>query len=77
MFYHLYRAQVTLTDLPEALSLLRLNINENKQKVSSMGGYAIAESLVWGDNTSELVKEVFDIVVLADCIYYEEVCKNN
>lgn len=38
-----------------------------------MGGYAIAESLVWGDNGSELVKEVFDIVVLADCIYYEEV----
>ncbi|KOB68255.1 Methyltransferase-like protein 21D [Operophtera brumata] len=50
-------AQVTLTDLPEALSLLRLNINENKQKISSMGGYAIAESLVWGDNSSELVKE--------------------
>lgn len=70
------RAQVTLTDLPEALSLLRLNINENKKKISSMGGYAIAESLVWGDNSSELVKEVFDTVVLADCIYYEEVSKN-
>lgn len=41
-----------------------------------MGGYAIAESLVWGDNSSELVKEVFDTVVLADCIYYEEVSKN-
>lgn len=38
-----------------------------------MGGYAIAESLVWGDNTSEILKEDFDMVVLADCIYYEEV----
>ncbi|KAJ0177777.1 hypothetical protein K1T71_006650 [Dendrolimus kikuchii] len=65
-------AQVTLTDLPEALSLLRLNITENKPKIGSMGGYAIAESLVWGDNTSDILKEEFDMVVLADCVYYEE-----
>ncbi|XP_048000747.1 protein N-lysine methyltransferase METTL21D-like isoform X2 [Leguminivora glycinivorella] len=65
-------AQVTLTDLPEALPLLRLNINENKSKISSMGGYAIAESLVWGDSTSQILKEEFDIIVLADCVYYEE-----
>lgn len=38
-----------------------------------MGGYAIAESLVWGDNTSEILKEEFDMIVLADCVYYEEV----
>ncbi|XP_026330188.1 protein-lysine methyltransferase METTL21D-like [Hyposmocoma kahamanoa] len=65
-------AQVTLSDLPETLPLLRLNINENKTKISSMGGYAIAESLIWGDNTSEILKEEFDMVVLADCVYYEE-----
>ncbi|KAM3967138.1 protein N-lysine methyltransferase METTL21D [Aphomia sociella] len=65
-------AQVTLTDLPEALPLLRLNINENKSKISSMGGYAIAESLVWGDSSSEILKEEFDMIVLADCVYYEE-----
>ncbi|XP_053606014.1 protein N-lysine methyltransferase METTL21D-like [Plodia interpunctella] len=65
-------AQVTLTDLPEALPLLRLNINENKSKIGSMGGYAIAESLVWGDATSDILKEEFDMIVLADCIYYEE-----
>lgn len=68
-----FSGQVTLSDLPETLPLLRLNINENKQKISSMGGYAIAESLVWGDNTSEILKEEFDMVVLADCVYYEEV----
>lgn len=67
------RAQVTLTDLPETLHLLRLNINENKAKVCSMGGYATAESLVWGDNSSEIFTEVYDVVVLADCVYYEEV----
>ncbi|KAL4711405.1 hypothetical protein ACJJTC_016159 [Scirpophaga incertulas] len=65
-------AQVTLTDLPEALPLLRLNINENKSRIGSMGGYAIAESLIWGDTTSEILKEEFDMVVFADCVYYEE-----
>ncbi|XP_049870831.1 protein N-lysine methyltransferase METTL21D-like [Pectinophora gossypiella] len=65
-------AQVTLTDLPEALPLLRLNINENKSKISSMGGYAIAESLVWGDTSSEILKEEFNMILLADCVYYEE-----
>lgn len=64
---------MTLTDLPEALPLLRLNINENKTKIGSMGGYATAESLVWGDNTSEILKEEFDMIVMADCVYYEEV----
>ncbi|KAG7310040.1 hypothetical protein JYU34_004572 [Plutella xylostella] len=65
-------AQVTLTDLPESLSLLRLNITENKSKISSMGGYAIAESLIWGDSSSDIHKEEFDLILMADCIYYEE-----
>ncbi|OWR51144.1 methyltransferase protein 21D [Danaus plexippus plexippus] len=65
-------AQVTLTDLPEALPLLRLNLSENKSKIASMGGYAIAESLVWGDKNSEIHKQEFDMIVLADCVYYED-----
>ncbi|XP_045767182.1 protein N-lysine methyltransferase METTL21D-like isoform X1 [Maniola jurtina] len=65
-------AQVTLTDLPEALPLLRLNIAENKSKIVSMGGYAIAESLVWGDKHSDIHKQEFDMIVLADCVYYED-----
>ncbi|KAG6441385.1 hypothetical protein O3G_MSEX001752 [Manduca sexta] len=65
-------AQVTLTDLPEAMTLLRLNINENKAKISSMGGYATAESLVWGEGSSEIYKDEWDMIVLADCVYYEE-----
>ncbi|XP_023934853.1 protein N-lysine methyltransferase METTL21D [Bicyclus anynana] len=65
-------AQVTLTDLPEALPLLRLNITENKTKIGSMGGYAIAESLVWGDKNSDIHKQEFDMIVLADCVYYED-----
>ncbi|CAG9579811.1 unnamed protein product [Danaus chrysippus] len=52
-------AQVTLTDLPEALPLLRLNLSENKSKIASMGGYAIAESLVWGIATSNRNPAVF------------------
>ncbi|XP_062525226.1 protein N-lysine methyltransferase METTL21D [Bombyx mori] len=65
-------AQVTITDLPEALPLIRLNINENKSKIGSMGGYATAESLIWGDQYSEIFNEEYDLIVLADCIYYEE-----
>lgn len=38
-----------------------------------MGGYAIAEALVWGDQNSQIHKEEFDMIVLADCVYYEEV----
>lgn len=38
-----------------------------------MGGYATAESLEWGDNSSEILKEEFNMIVLADCVYYEEV----
>lgn len=75
IIYHIFRAQVTLTDLPEALTLLRHNINENKTKIASMGGYALAESFVWGDITSEILMEEFDLILLADCVYYEEVCK--
>lgn len=62
--------------MPEALPLLRMNINENKAKIGSIGGYAIAESLVWGDNTSEIHNEEFDIILMADCIYHEEVIFN-
>ena len=42
-----------------------------------MGGYAIAESLVWGDKNSEIHKQEFDMIVLADCVYYEDVITNN
>lgn len=38
-----------------------------------MGGYAIAESLIWGDKNSEIHKQEFDMIVLADCVYYEDV----
>lgn len=38
-----------------------------------MGGYAIAESLIWGDSSSDIHKEEFDLILMADCIYYEEV----
>lgn len=38
-----------------------------------MGGYSIAESLVWGDKNSDIHKQEFDMILLADCIYYEDV----
>lgn len=66
-------AQVTLTDLPDSLSLIKVNIAVNKNHITSMGGYAIAEVLSWGDTCSDILQNlVFDYVLIADCIYYEE-----
>lgn len=63
-----------LTDLPEALPLLKRNIVENKTAIVSQGGFATAETLAWGDMESDILKSnTFDYVLLADCVYYEEV----
>ncbi|XP_077297923.1 protein N-lysine methyltransferase METTL21D-like [Arctopsyche grandis] len=66
-------AEVTLTDLPEALPLLKHNIVENKSTLVSQGGFATVEALSWGDVESDVIKNTaFDYVLLADCVYYTE-----
>jgi Lysine methyltransferase len=63
-----------LTDLPEALPLLKHNISENKSAIVCRGGFAIVEALSWGDLESDLITNTtFDYVLLADCVYYLEV----
>ncbi|XP_060073000.1 protein N-lysine methyltransferase METTL21D-like [Ylistrum balloti] len=61
-----YGADVTVTDLPEFLPLMNLNINTNKHHIT---GTAVAQSLQWGE---ESLERTVDYVLMADCIYYEK-----
>ena len=68
-FSCIYRAKVTITDLPEFVPLMRLNVDANKHLCK----YPVsAEALRWGEEVSSRFSNV-DIILIADCIYYEEV----
>ncbi|TNM95458.1 hypothetical protein fugu_016541 [Takifugu bimaculatus] len=60
-------AHVTVTDLEDLQTLLRLNIKENQMHIRS--GSITAKVLKWGD-VSDMPPPHY--VLLADCIYYEE-----
>ncbi|ESP03382.1 hypothetical protein LOTGIDRAFT_237692 [Lottia gigantea] len=62
-------AKVTITDLPEFLPLISLNIQENKALLT---GEIKAETLIWGQVSDVMKKTEWDLILLADCIYYEE-----
>ncbi|OWF49511.1 Protein-lysine methyltransferase METTL21D [Mizuhopecten yessoensis] len=61
-----YGANVTITDLPEFLPLMNLNIDTNQHHIT---GRAVAQSLQWGE---ESLGRTVEYVLLADCIYYEK-----
>ncbi|XP_056632378.1 protein N-lysine methyltransferase METTL21D-like [Diorhabda sublineata] len=60
---------VTLSDLPEALPLLNLNVKENKTCWEGNQGLIRIIPLDWG---TEVELKSPDIILLADCVYYEE-----
>ena len=64
------RANVTVTDLPEFVPLMEYNIRDN---TASVTGIIHAASLTWGSAAGREVPATPDMVLLADCIYYEEV----
>ncbi|KAL5238318.1 hypothetical protein ACI65C_005728 [Semiaphis heraclei] len=64
---NLRSANVKLTDLPENLSQLKQNVDENTPWLK---GCVQTVALTWG-NTFE--SEPFDFLLMADCIYYPEV----
>lgn len=66
-----FRANVTLTDLPEALPLLELNLKVNLNSCSTNGNKIQVVALAWGENLNNCI--VPDVILLADCIYYKEV----
>lgn len=64
-----------LTDLPEALPLLKLNIENNKSNWQNSKGNAEAASLNWSENVE--INFVPDLILLADCVYYKKVLNKN
>ncbi|KAK3576637.1 hypothetical protein CHS0354_023156 [Potamilus streckersoni] len=62
-----YGADVTMTDLPEFIPLIQLNIDTNKNLFVSK---VTATALPWG--RLQNIDEDYDIILLADCIYYDE-----
>lgn len=60
-------ANAVITDLPDFIPLIEMNITENKSLIK---GSAKALPLRWGEDT---VQDYFHYILLADCIYYEEV----
>ncbi|KAL3279541.1 hypothetical protein HHI36_017048 [Cryptolaemus montrouzieri] len=62
-------ATVVSTDLPDCIPFLELNINKNRN-VWSKHGKLTTKSLIWGRD--EELEFVPDMILLADCVYYEE-----
>uniref|UniRef100_A0A8D3CX11 Valosin containing protein lysine (K) methyltransferase n=1 Tax=Scophthalmus maximus TaxID=52904 RepID=A0A8D3CX11_SCOMX len=62
-------AQVTLTDLEDLQTLLKVNIHENQALVSS--GSITAKVLKWGEDVSDFLPPP-QYILMADCIYYEQ-----
>ncbi|XP_057573646.1 protein N-lysine methyltransferase METTL21D-like [Hippopotamus amphibius kiboko] len=62
------RADVTVTDLEELQGLLRTNIAMNRHLIT---GSVRARALKWGEEIEDLPSPPDDIL-MADCIYYEE-----
>lgn len=66
-----FRANVALTDLPEALPLLELNLKVNIKSCTVNSNKVEVVPLAWGENVDNGV--VPDVILLADCVYYKEV----
>ncbi|KAM4624886.1 protein N-lysine methyltransferase METTL21D [Polymixia lowei] len=62
-------AQVTVTDLEDLQTLLKVNIQENQAIIGS--GSINAKVLKWGEDVSDFLPPP-DYVLMADCIYYEQ-----
>jgi hypothetical protein len=60
-----------LTDLENAIPMLKKNIDANEKQWRRCGGTAKAQILHWG-KTLDLDFQP-EIILLSDCVYYEEV----
>ena len=57
-----------ITDLAEFIPLIQLNIDRNQENLT---GKAEAEVLSWGSQSA--VSKQPDYILVADCIYYQQV----
>lgn len=64
-----FSASVTVTDLADFVPLMQYNIQQNQAAINMKAGDCKAEELSWGDKTNKK----YDLILLADCIYYEQV----
>jgi len=64
---------VILTEQNKALEDLRQNVERNQNLVNEGGGSLQVKELDWSKDYDE---EPCDILLLADCIYYQEVRNN-
>ncbi|KAF2290241.1 hypothetical protein GH714_005126 [Hevea brasiliensis] len=66
-------AQVTLTDLPDRLRLLKKNIESNLRD-GDLRGFAVVRELVWGMSLTKIWWNLYPITVIlgSDVIYSEE-----
>uniref|UniRef100_UPI0037E92AFA protein N-lysine methyltransferase METTL21D n=1 Tax=Semicossyphus pulcher TaxID=241346 RepID=UPI0037E92AFA len=62
-------AQVTVTDLEDLQTLLKVNIQQNQALINS--GSITAKVLKWGEDVSEFLPPPH-YILMADCIYYEQ-----
>ena len=67
--HYVFRASVTITDLADFVPLMNLNITENAEVLKAE---ITAKELKWGEDVTSF-KPPVDFLLLADCIYYEEV----
>lgn len=62
-------SKVTITDLPEFLGLMEKNIMENRDR---LGCPVEARELSWGNEQQMRQFPIPEVVLVADCIYYEQ-----
>ncbi|XP_042225319.1 protein-lysine methyltransferase METTL21D-like isoform X2 [Homarus americanus] len=62
-------SRVTITDLPQFLPLMNKNILQNQDKFECA---VEARELTWGNTEQGVDLSTPDIIVVADCIYYQE-----
>lgn len=72
--YHFSSGNVLLTDLADMIPLMKRNLVKNLTALSA--GFARVEVFEWGTDFNHLLPEGgegYDLVLVADCIYYREV----
>lgn len=68
--FNFSRAEVIVTDLPDFVPLMQLNIDSNSKVLK---GKISCQALTWGSDVKDGKFPKLDLILVADCVYYEEV----
>ncbi|XP_069806003.1 protein N-lysine methyltransferase METTL21D isoform X2 [Dendropsophus ebraccatus] len=66
-------ASVTVTDLEDLQDLMKTNIESNSALIT---GFCQVKVLKWGEDVVDIPPSL-DYILMADCIYYEELLKTH